>query len=98
MVLALEGDSTMTSLVPPLLLTFEAVPVFAFAVAFLAGTLFPSCNLRVDRLPDPMVTRRPSAVTAGPVRCVPSGSPDRGQILPPQVESPANLSTIGPMA
>jgi hypothetical protein len=52
MVLALEGDSTMTSLVPPLLLTFEAVPVFAFAfaVAFLAGTLFPSCNPRGDRL------------------------------------------------
>ena len=44
MVLALEGDSTMTSLVPPLLLTFEAVPAFAFAVAFLAGTLFPSCK------------------------------------------------------
>ena len=43
MVLALEGDSTMTSLVPRLLLTFEAVPAFAFAVAFLAGTLFPSC-------------------------------------------------------
>jgi hypothetical protein len=49
MVLALEGDSTMTSLVPPLLLTFEAVP--AFAVAFLAGTLFPSviCVVTVFR-------------------------------------------------
>jgi len=54
----------MTSFVPPLLVPLEAVPAFAFAVAFLAGTLFPSCNPRRDRLEDPMVTRRPSAVTA----------------------------------
>ena len=53
MVRAFDGDSTMTSLVPPLLFAFEAVPAFAFAVAFLAGTLFPSWNPRRDRLPDP---------------------------------------------
>src|SRR3954454_8932835 len=96
MVLALDGDSTMTSLVPPPLAVAPllalapvvraafaaalaapaAVPVFVFAVPVLGGTLFPSSHLRHDRpyrtLP---VTRRPSAETAGPVRCVPDGSP-----------------------
>ena len=43
MVLALDGDSTMTSFVPPLFFV-------VFAVLVLAGTLFPSCNLRHGRL------------------------------------------------
>src|SRR5947209_9554388 len=94
MVRALDGDSTMTSLVPPplpgapwpapvlraafggALAAPAAVPVFVFAVPVLGGTLFPSSHLRRDRpyrtLP---VTRRPSAETAGLVRCVPDGAP-----------------------
>src|SRR5689334_25168217 len=105
MVLALDGDSTMTSLVPPPLavaaarLLALALPVRAavfavpvFVVPVLGGTLFPSSHSRRDRpyrtLP---VTRRPSAETTGPVRCVPAD-------LIPQVESPVNLSTIRPMA
>src|SRR5690242_21171356 len=93
MVLALDGDSTMTSLVPPplpvaaALLLALALPVRAAAfdgafavpvlvVPVLGGTLFPSSHSRRDRpyrtLP---VTRRPSAETTGPVRCVPVGSP-----------------------
>src|SRR5208282_2683435 len=95
MVRALDGDSTMTSLVPwpsvaatlpPVVLvlppplafeTFEAVAAaFVFAVAVLAGTLFPSSHSRRDRLTVPVVTRRPAAETIGPVRCVPSGSPE----------------------
>src|SRR5579862_6712878 len=91
MVLALDGDSTMTSLVPPPPLplvvalpvraAFDGafavpVPVFVFAVPVLGGTLFPSSHSRRDRpyrtLP---VTRRPSAETTSPVRCVPAASP-----------------------
>lgn len=93
MVLALDGDSTMTSLVPPPLpaaglLLALALPVRAaafdgafvvpvFVVPVLGGTLFPSSHPRCDRpyrtFP---VTRRPSAETIGPVRCVPAASPD----------------------
>ena len=98
MVLALDGDSTMTSFVPPLVLPLEAVPAFAFAVAFLAGTLFPSSHPRRDRLTVPVVIRRPAAATIGPVRCVPLGSPEYAGDLLPEVESPVNSSTIGPMA
>src|SRR5271165_3213647 len=97
MVRALDGDSTMTSLVPwppvaaalalvvtalappPLLalVAFAAVAAaFAFAVSVLTGTLFPSLHPRCDRLTVPVVTRRPAAATIGPVRCVPSGSPE----------------------
>src|SRR6266852_3654518 len=108
MVLALDGDSTMTSLVPrpppavdlvlavaallpPLLalLALAVVPAFV-----LAGTLFPSSHPRRDRLTVLVVTRRPAAATIGPVRCVPSGSPEHAADLPPQVESPVNSSTI----
>lgn len=112
MVLALDGDSTMTSLVPPPLavaavrLLALALPVRAavfvvpvFVVPVLGGTLFPSSHSRRDRpyrtLP---VTRRPSAETIGPVRCVPVGSPRYTADLIPQVESLVNLSTIRPMA
>src|SRR5271166_4479393 len=109
MVRALDGDSTMTSLVPwpslaaalalvvpawlpppPLAFeTFEAVAAaFVFAVSVLAGTLFPSLHPRCARLTVPVVTRRPAAATIGPVRCVPSGSP----------EYAADFSTAGRMA
>jgi len=102
MVLAFDGDSTMTSLVPrpspvtaaPLLALLMAgapplrpalagalvalavVPAFVFAVSVLAGTLFPSSHRVVTALRYPVVTRRPIDATIGPVRCVPSGSPD----------------------
>jgi hypothetical protein len=83
MVRALDGDSTMTSLVPlpplaaavglvaPPLFAFAAVAAFVFAVVVLAGTLFPSSHPRRDRLTVPVVTRRPAAATIDPVRCVP---------------------------
>ena len=64
MVLALDGDSTMTSLVPwpsagaalpraavvllPLV-ALAVVAAFVFAVSVLAGTLFPSSYPRRDR-------------------------------------------------
>src|SRR5580704_5285872 len=97
MVRALDGDSTMTSLVPwplpavalafdplgalvpPLLLALAApagLPALLFAVSVLAGTLFPSSHPRRDRHTVPVVIRRLSAATTGPVRCVPLGSPD----------------------
>src|SRR5271157_593813 len=96
MVRALDGDSTMTSLVPwppvaaalalvvpaltppPLL----ALAAFVFAVSVLTGTLFPSSHPRRDRLTVPVVTRRPAAATIGPVRCVPSGSPEYAADFP----------------
>ena len=74
----------MTSLVPPLLVALAVVPVFAFAVAFLAGTLFPSCNPFRNN-------RRPGSVCSLAHRT-------EGQILPRRVEAPVNYSTIGPMA
>src|SRR5258705_7666989 len=68
MVLALDGDSTMTSLVPrpsagaalpraavvllPLV-ALAVVAAFVFAVSVLAGTLFPSSHPRRDRLTVP---------------------------------------------
>src|SRR6266496_1292376 len=77
---ALDGDSTMTSLVPwpspaaafafaPPPLFFEAAA--AFAVVVLAGTLFPSLHPRRDRLAVPPVARRPEAETTDPDQCVP---------------------------
>jgi hypothetical protein len=92
-VLALDGDSTITSLVPwpfagvalpraavvllPLVaLAVVAAFVFVVSVLVLAGTLFPSSICVVTALTLPVVTRRPTAETTGPVRCVPSGSPE----------------------
>ena len=91
MVLALEGDSTMTSLVPwplpaaalalvvpallpPLLLAvlaLAAVAAFVLVVSVLAGNALPVFASRRDRPTVPVVTRRPSAETISPARCVP---------------------------
>src|SRR5262249_8399515 len=73
----------LTALAPPprpalagALVALAVDPAFVLVVSVLAGTLFPSSNPRRDRLTVPVVTRRPTAATIGPVRCVPSGSPE----------------------
>jgi hypothetical protein len=58
------------------LVALAVVPAFVFVVCVLAGTLFPSSHRVVTALTLPVVTRRPTAETTGPVRCVPSGSPE----------------------
>jgi Family of unknown function (DUF5703) len=91
----------VTALLPPLVLAVLALAVvaaFVFAVCVLAGTLFPSSHPRRDRPTVPVVTRRPSAETISLARCVPLGSRGKPEIMLPQVESPVNSSTIGPMA
>src|SRR5215467_7223346 len=58
------------------LVAFAVVAAFVLVVSVLAGTLFPSSHRVVTALRYPVVTRRPIAATIGPVRCVPTGSPD----------------------
>ena len=78
-----DGRTLAGPLAPPprpalagALVALAVVPAFVFVVSVLAGTLFPSSYPRRDRLTVPVVTRRPTAATTGPVRCVPSCSPE----------------------
>ena len=113
MVLALDGDSTMTSFVPwplpaaalVLVLALLPPPLFAFEVlltspaAFvLAGTLFPSLHLRRNRRPYPWSHAAPQLKPSSRFSVFPRALLQTRLILLPQVESLVNSSTIGPMA
>ena len=82
------------ALLPPPLFACAALADFVV----LAGTLFPSSYPRHDRLPYQRSHAAPQLKPPGRFGVFPRVRRNTRQILLPQVESPVNLSTIGPMA
>ena len=82
----------------PVLLALAVAAAFVFAVSVLAGTLFPSSHPRRDRLRYPWSHAALQLQPSARFGVFPQVRRNTPQILLPQVESPVNSSTIGPMA